>query len=694
MIQFIKKFWKRGLDIGRQNQLHYLERQRIAILNAISILVGIFSILFTIFYVVSDFAQQYMALIVLPVSVFVIWLNSKQHYIFAKNFAFFGILVSITFWGFLARNTGSHYFYIALGCGVASIFEKKIFIFAYMITCTLFFTSYWYWNWTTPIQLDPSINYDFLNFAQIFVASAIIFFQIMVHLDINRSISKSYDRQLSEKNQAIFKLIDTEDKLKNSNNELLSFNNKLDKLVKKSSEELYSFQAAINDNLFSIVTDLEGKILKINLNYLDKVGFTKQELVGKPIVILQSDVHSKSFYENINKTIYAGKVWRGESKIKTKYGEDFWLVSSIMPIKNASGIIKSFLTISADITEKKVAQEKEKKATINLAQTEDKLTSILHNLSDLIVITDKYGNRRYVNNSFCDFFGVKSAEFIGTNYRNQDSEKISQAYLRLFNSISFDNPKISFLDVIINSKNEKRWILWKEMALFDKDLEINEIFSIGHDISDIKEIEFQNANFIAQFEEIAFKTSHNFRGPLTSIMGLINLLEEDDFDENELKKVSVYMKTSIDNLDIASRELATFIEKYNTQKIDSLNNHSVYDFQEAKTKHLNWNFKIRNYLDGIGSMTKNEAISHKHSELGKWYFSEGKAIYGHIISMQEFEIEQEKLHTIVQQIIDLKSNNELVKSELLFHELTTISDKVIILLDEVETEVRKYVVKN
>ena len=267
MIQFIKKFWKRGLDIGRQNQLHYLERQRIAILNAISILVGIFSILFTIFYVVSDFAQQYMALIVLPVSVFVIWLNSKQHYIFAKNFAFFGILVSITFWGFLARNTGSHYFYIALGCGVASIFEKKIFIFAYMITCTLFFTSYWYWNWTAPIQLDPSINYDFLNFAQIFVASAIIFFQIMVHLDINRSISKSYDRQLSEKNQAIFKLIDTEDKLKNSNNELLSFNNKLDKLVKKSSEELYSFQAAINDNLFSIVTDLEGKILKINLNY-------------------------------------------------------------------------------------------------------------------------------------------------------------------------------------------------------------------------------------------------------------------------------------------------------------------------------------------------------------------------------------------------------------------------------------------
>ncbi len=694
MIQFIKRYWKKGLDIGKQDQLHYLERQRIAILNAISILIAIFSISFTIFYIISDFPQKYIGLIVFPVSIFVIWLNSKHHFIIAKNFAFFGILVSIAFWGFITRNTGSHYFYIALGCGVASIFQNKKFIFGYMTICTIFFTSYCYWNWITPIVLDSNINYDFLNFAQIFIASAIIFFQIMVHLDINRSISKSRDKQLFEKNAAIIKLKETEEKLKNSNNELLLFNNKLDKLVKKSSEELYSFQAAINDNLFSIVTDLEGKIQKINDNYLDKIGYSKQEIIGKHIAFLQSDYHSNSFYEKISKTIYAGKVWRGESKINTKNGEDFWLVSSILPIKTSSGLVKNFLTISADITERKVAQYKEQLSQQSLIKSENKLSLILQNLSDLVVITDNKGTRKYVNNSYSEFYGKEPSGFIGTNYRDQKTELISKTYLRLFESLSIDNPKITFLDVSFNSKNEKRWVIWKEMAVFDTESNITEIFSIGHDISEIKEIEFQNANFIAQFEEIAFKTSHNFRGPLTSIMGLMGLIEDDSFDETELKQVAVYMKSAIYNLDTASRELAVFIEKYKTEKIDSYSNSHIFNFEEAKIKHLNWKYKIRNFLDGIGSMTQKEALSDRHSELGKWYYNEGKSIYGHMEAMLQFELEQEKMHQIVRQIIELKSNKEAIKSEMLFENLNAVSDKILVLLEEAEAEVSNFVLKN
>lgn len=690
MVNFIKKYWKKGLDIGRNEELHYLERQRVAILNAISILVCFFSIIFTLFYTLSGFTKNLIGLIVPPVALVVIWLNSKQHYNFAKNFAFFGILASIVFWGFVTRNTGSHYFYIALGCGVASIFKKKKFIFGYMITCAIFFSSYCYWNWITPKVLDPNINYDFLNFAQIFVSAAIIFFQIMVHLDINRSISRSHDRQLLEKNQAIQTLKITEEKLKDSNNQLLAFNNKLDKLVQKSSAELYSFQSAINDNLYSLTTDLEGKIVKINDNYLYKTGFSKQEVVSKHISFMQSDFHSNVFYETIDKTIYAGKVWRGESKIKTKTGEDFWLESSILPIKEKNGTIKNFLTISADITERKVAQFNEQSANNNLARSEHKLSLILQNLSDLVVVSDKLGNRKYVNTSYTEFYNKPANDFIGTNYRDQSPEKISNSYLRLFESLSYNNPKINFLDVTSNSKGDKRWILWKEMALFDQNNTISEIFSIGHDITDIKEIEFQNANFIAQFEEIAFKTSHNFRGPLTSVMGLIGLLENDDFDDNELKQVAIYMKSAVNNLDTASRELAAFIENYNSEKINSRNSKKSYDFQEAKGKHLNWKFKIRNFLDGTGSLTQHEAISHQHCELGKWYYSEGKFLYGHIPTMQEFEIEHEKLHNIVKEILTLKTLNELALSEVKYIDLLNSSDKIILMLDEVELEVRKH----
>jgi PAS domain S-box-containing protein len=694
MINFIKKYWKQGLNIGRQSQLHYLDRQRVAILNAISLLVIIASLIFTFFYILLDYKYYLIALIILPFCFLVLWFNSKAHYKIAKNTAFFGVLFSIIVWCFVTRNTGSHYFLIALGCGVASIYKDKKAIFGFMILSAVLFTAYFYWNWVTPIVLDPNVNYDLLNFTQIFVSSAIIFFQIMVHLDINRSISKSLDKQFLEKNEAIQNLKIAEEKLKESNNQLLSFNNKLDKLVRKSSEELYSFQAAINDNLFSIVTDLEGKITKINNNYLEKTGYSKTDLVGKHISILQSDFHDNFFYEAISKTIYAGKVWRGESKIKTKNNHDFWLVSSILPIKTSNGLIKSFLTVSSDITEKKQAQERAQKAALNLAKTEDRLSLVLENLSDLIVITDNKGTRKYVNIAFSDFFGNSKENFINSNYRNQDPEKVSKSYIRLFESLSFENPKITYLDVFANSENQKRWILWKEMAVFDANKQIIEIFCIGHDITEIKENEFQNANFVAQFEEIAFKTSHNFRGPLSSIMGLMDLLNDDQFDENELKQVASFMKTAVNNLDIASRELGVFINNYNNDKADFHKTNSVYDFEEAKKMHLNWKFKIRNFLDGIGSLTTNQAISHLHSDLGKWYYADGKSLYGHFQSMQELELQNEKLHNLVKQILELKENEDFITAEIKYLDLENTSDTIIRLLEEAENNVRNLVLKN
>jgi O-antigen ligase len=165
MIEFIKNYWKKGLDIGRDNSLHYLERQRISILNSICLLVAIASLVFTVFYTILDLKNNTIGLSVLPLCILVLWLNSKFKFKLAKNIAFFGILAIITFWCFFSRNTGSHYYFIAAGCGVASIFKKKKYIFGFMIICAIFFTSYCYWNWITPIVLDPAVNYDLLNFS-------------------------------------------------------------------------------------------------------------------------------------------------------------------------------------------------------------------------------------------------------------------------------------------------------------------------------------------------------------------------------------------------------------------------------------------------------------------------------------------------------------------------------------------------
>lgn len=175
-------------------------------------------------------------------------------------------------------------------------------------------------------------------------------------------ISKELDRNFEALQLAFENQKEVERKLVHSNNELDRFNKSLDLLAKQANEDLYSYQAAIDDNLQSIVTDSSGIILKVNDLYLKKANYTREELLGNPISILKSEYHDDAFYQNIAETISSGKVWGGESKIRTKDDLSFWISSSILPVLNDKGEIVKYLTISTDVTDRKKAEEKEKVA--------------------------------------------------------------------------------------------------------------------------------------------------------------------------------------------------------------------------------------------------------------------------------------------------------------------------------------------
>lgn len=108
------------------------------------------------------------------------------------------------------------------------------------------------------------------------------------------------------------------------------------------------------------------------------------------------------------------------------------------------------------------------------------------------------------------------------------------------------------------------------------------------------------------------------------------------------------------------------------------------DFSQARFKHLNWKFRIRAFLDGKETLTREQAISHYDCDLGKWYYSKGKADYGHLPEMQQFEREHEKLHMVVRQIVEEKNKGNLKQSEILYSELLQISDTIIRLLEAAE----------
>jgi PAS domain S-box-containing protein len=679
------QIWKKVLNIGRTDSLHYLDIQRNSILNAIAFTTIFIALVVTVLYAVLGFSVQFIPLIALPICFSILWLNHKAKYGVARGIAFFGFLIVISIWSFYTRRTGAELLYISLAAGSASVLRRRGYIFTAMIICSITYIIYALYDKMTPFVPDPTINYFIINTILTYTTAGTVFFLSIVYVDITAHISKKLDANYEELNIAFENQKVIEKKLIHSNNELLEFNKKLDSLVKESNEELYSYQAAINDNLHSIVTDEKGVIIKINNLYLKKTGYEREELLGQSIDVLKSDDHDQTFYQSINEMISSGKVWRGESRIKTKSDVIFWITSSIIPILDMEGKIAKYLTISSDITDRKLAEEKEKQALKKLIKSEKRLSLFLENLTDLVVITNKEGDRKYVNKAFCEFFGNTSDYYIGTNYKTLYPHEVDPVYVDLFDSISYDNPFISSLIVRENAKGEKKWMQWNEIAFFDSNNNVLEILSIGHDISDLKENEFQNANYIAQFEEIAFKNSHRFRRPLSNIIGIVDLID-DDSTAIEIKELIAIIKNEILDLDVASHELSDFINtnsKNMTEGVTSIN----IDFTEAKLKHLKWKYKVRNFLDGSGSLTKSQAISHQECDTGKWLYSLGKEKYGHIEAIKKFEKEHEKLHHLIKEIVGLKTDGKTQNAEAQYLELVKSLDKIIVLLDESENSI-------
>jgi PAS domain S-box-containing protein len=120
--------------------------------------------------------------------------------------------------------------------------------------------------------------------------------------------------------------------------------------IVKEQKELNMFKQAIelSDNSV-IITDDKYMIIDANQTAINKTGFSKNELLGSNPKILRSGLQSYAFYEELKKTINAGKIWNGEFVNKTKDGVLLYERASIVPIKNNNKIDR-YLSIKQDIT--------------------------------------------------------------------------------------------------------------------------------------------------------------------------------------------------------------------------------------------------------------------------------------------------------------------------------------------------------
>ena len=108
------------------------------------------------------------------------------------------------------------------------------------------------------------------------------------------------------------------------------------------------------------------------------------------------------------------------------------------------------------------------------------------------------------------------------------------------------------------------------------------------------------------------------------------------------------------------------------------------DLSKAKSAHLAWKARLRSFLDGKEALSLEEAVSHKHCILGKWYYSEGMVQFGDIPEMKILEEPHAELHALIREIIQLKEEGRIPEAEAAYKKVAPLSARIIDLLNAVE----------
>ncbi|MBU4528027.1 EAL domain-containing protein [Hoeflea sp.] len=258
--------------------------------------------------------------------------------------------------------------------------------------------------------------------------------------------------------------------------------------------ELHAFKEALNQNTIVSITDRCGKIKYANHQFCRISGYSRDELLGQNIKILNSSHHDREFFFDLWSTISSGRPWRNEIRNRGKHGHFYWVDTTIVPRRNHLGKIDGYVSIRYDITARKEIERELQQEVEKRRNTEELLRELLETIPDGVIAFDGEDKLIHFNSAYKGFHTAKADHLVeGASFSEllkiavdndqymdlPDSPKGREAYIE--NRIRrHGNPGRP----IIQRLNNGRWLQVQERRS-------NAGYTVGicTDITDIKQAE-------------------------------------------------------------------------------------------------------------------------------------------------------------------------------------------------------------
>jgi PAS domain S-box-containing protein len=326
-------------------------------------------------------------------------------------------------------------------------------------------------------------------------------------------------------------------------------NIEIEKEVKKASEKLNSFIESITDAFF--IVNNNWKFIRVNTAFEKITGKSREEILGSVIWDMFPGIIATEFERAYRKAM--------DKEISVQFTEYYqplskWLNTTVYP--SSEGLT----VFMRDITYEMQVQEE-------ILWTKNNLEALINNTEDLTWSIDRDGKYVYMNSSYrkrvLATTGAMPEEGDNAYLYSGPTDDINSEW-RSYYQRAFDGERYVIRHESINPKTgdtEHFEVSFNPIYKGTKD----KIIGVGCFARNITERLKTEEALIEQNERlknIASLSSHELRRPVASMIGLLNILDRENFSNPENKQIMDHLHTVTQEIDEVIRVIVnkTFID--------------------------------------------------------------------------------------------------------------------------------------
>jgi len=340
---------------------------------------------------------------------------------------------------------------------------------------------------------------------------------------ISSLILKLFLIQNKKRNRSVF------EKLQLTNIEIKESNERYDIVAKATSDTIWDWK--IEDDSF-----IWNKGIQSVFGYTkENVGSTSKWWFDRihPEDSLKMSVKLYSFLEQ--KT----EKWQDEYRFQCADGSYKYVFDRGFLVKDASGKPIRMIGAIQDVTKQKEEEQRLRLLETVITQSKDAVM-----ITDIDTSKNEIPNIIFVNSAFTEMTGYSAKDVIGkspTIFFGKKSDIFEYDKLKT----AIQEYKECFVETISYKKNgEEFWVNFSMIPVTDKEGEHSHWISIQRDVTQEKEKEKEREQLIRELtqnnkdlKQFSYITSHNLRAPLSNLTGLLNLIEDINIEDPDLKEI-------------------------------------------------------------------------------------------------------------------------------------------------------------